>query len=487
MQSMRGQSCLSSSPARSTTSNEDVFRDGLIDFQQLNYILRNPELPKSKVAINSILKQYNEEKCRAITLQRINYKQRNNNQINGNKSLVKESLVSNNNSNSYSNNSIDFDELSQFEVKLSQLPQELLVDILGETFSKYEFEINKRNERFLNKNQSDFDLNKVSVKQEVIDISDDDCDDCNNEPMICDFNIDLNIDSNINELKQQLKKLINDYELIEREEKSVSDNLQTVTQELENKLSALRECIALCEALKEQNLMFSQKQNELKTKKSELKHEINEIKDKLIELNNSYRHSINTSDNQMNVNSDNECLIQCVTQPIPRIESTSNQIKERQSDIGSVSKNEQMKNSEETILKKRKVVPNKFSNSNRKESNSQNDINVRNHTESDKSNNSLEGTSNKLRKLSIAKNDNKISQSNRMSADSCQQKTTEIQTIENENRSDNQIERNVIESDETLNNVNNDWRNNYVNFAFEPIAHQSEYRLKLFELYIKLN
>ncbi len=476
---MRGQSCLSSSPARSTTSNEEVFRDGLIDFQQLNYILRNPELPKSKAAINSILKQYNEEKCRAITLQRINYKQRNNNQINGNKSLVNESLVSNNNNNNNNNNNsnnysnsnidIDFDELSHYEVKLSQLPQELLVDILGETFSKYEFEINKRNERYFNKNESDFDLNRVSVKQEVIDISDNDCDDCNNEPMICD----LNIDSNINELKQQLKKLINDYELVEREEKSVSDNLQTVTQELENKLSALRECIALCEVLKEQNLMFSQKQNELKTKKSELKHEINEIKDKLIELNNSYRHSINTSDNQMNANSDIECL----TQSILRIESTSNQIKERQpSDIESVSngsKNEQMKNCEETILKKRKVVPNMISN--RKISNSDNEMNVGNHTESDKSNNSLEGTSNKLRKLSIAKND-KISQSNRMSADSCRQKTTEIETIKNENRSDNQIERNVIESDET---VNNDWRNNYVSFSFEPMAHQSEYRLKL--------
>jgi hypothetical protein len=462
MQSMRGQSCLSSSPARSTTSNEDVFRDGLIDFQQLNYILRNPELPKSKIAINSILKQYNEEKCRAITLQRINYKLKNNNQINGNKSLVNESLVSNNNNNNNNsnNNCIDFDELSQYEVKLSQLPQELLVDILGETFSKYEFEINKRNE-------SHFDLNTVSVKQEVIDISDDDCDHCNDESMICDFNFDLNFDSNINELKQQLKKLINDYELIEREEKSVSDNLQTITQELENKLSALRECIALCEALKEQNLMFSQKQNELKTKKSELKHEINEIKDKLIELNNSYRHSVNTSDNRMNANSDNECLTQCVTQPILRIESTSNQINERQSNIESVSngsKNEQKKNSEETIHKKRKVVP-KFSNSNRKENNSVNNNEV---------NNSLEGTSNKLRKLAIAKNDNKISQSNKISADSCQQKT-EIQTIENENRSDDQIESNVFQSDEI---VNNDWRNNYVNFAFEPIAHQSEYRLK---------
>src|ERR1700761_454004 len=53
-------------------SNEELLRsNGFINLNQINSILRDPELPKSRLHIKNILKRYNEEKRRASTLSRI--------------------------------------------------------------------------------------------------------------------------------------------------------------------------------------------------------------------------------------------------------------------------------------------------------------------------------------------------------------------------------------------------------------------------------
>jgi len=429
------------------SSSEDVFKDGLIDLEQLNYILRNPELPKSRVKINSILKQYNQEKCRAISLARINYKSRN--QLNLNP-INHNSL---NNTTLSDHNPIDFDHLAEYEVKLSQLPQELLVSILGETFTKYQIQINQRNNLNLDQNQNPSDSH-LCVKQEIISDIESDC-----EPNVCDVNI------KVNELTQQLKKLISDYESVEKEENSVSEDLQNLTKQLENKLSALRECIALCEALKEQNLSLSQKQTQLKDKKSELKHEINKIKDKLIRLSDSYSGSI----------ADDEYM----SEPVVRIDSTANQTNDRKTNslnIAISTKTEKTSNLSETNQKKRKVP--KIVTNSRQENRSKTDIQMNDPKKSD----SVEGTNGKLRKLSIGINSEETedlnSRSKKRNLTRCE--TYEQITIETDSddvmiidESDNASE-NSFQSD-GIQTKSNDWRSNYVNLVINPASVQSQY------------
>ena len=108
--------------------------------------------------------------------------------------------------------SVDLDQFTDFELSFSQLPQELLINILGETFAKYQNEINKRNE---GKDFPSVPHTSSSVKEEVLSDSEDEC------RIIEDIEDHITNDC----LKQKLNELMNEYKSVEEEEVIASNDL----------------------------------------------------------------------------------------------------------------------------------------------------------------------------------------------------------------------------------------------------------------------